>query len=228
MKVIRETNTKTILECAFCSGNGKWPDTDLYEQHSIAPCPVCFGRGVIVEVTQSDNIFDCALCDGTGKQSEDDCLFHGKTCSNCNGKGIYRIDADGFDNSIYSILHPKVREIIESRFAVGHFADGIESALKEINVVVKAIVINSTGLELDGANLMNKAFSPQNPIIKLTPMLTHSERDEQTGYMQIFAGSMTGIRNPKAHGNIEIDYKRAMNLASLCSLLMYKIDERIQ
>ena len=44
--------------------------------------------------------------------------------------------------------------------------------------------------------------------------------------MEIFAGAMTGIRNPKAHSNIiDIDEKRAIHLIYLASLLMYKLDE---
>ncbi len=43
--------------------------------------------------------------------------------------------------------------------------------------------------------------------------------------MEIFAGTITGIRNPKAHDNIVIDEKRAIHLLYLASLLMYKLDE---
>jgi hypothetical protein len=44
--------------------------------------------------------------------------------------------------------------------------------------------------------------------------------------MQIFAGAMTGIRNPKAHANIIIDSNRAIHFLFLASLLMYVIDEK--
>jgi hypothetical protein len=44
--------------------------------------------------------------------------------------------------------------------------------------------------------------------------------------MQIFAGAMQGIRNPKAHDNIDIHKERAMHQIILASLLMYKLDER--
>ena len=43
--------------------------------------------------------------------------------------------------------------------------------------------------------------------------------------MEIFAGAMTGIRNPKAHSNIVLDENRAIHLLHLASLLMYKLDE---
>ncbi|MCA1624128.1 MAG: TIGR02391 family protein, partial [Acidobacteria bacterium] len=64
---------------------------------------------------------------------------------------------------------------------------------------VKLKVKKKTGNELDGASLMDTAFSPKTPIISLDDLGTESGRNIQTEYMQIFACSMTGIRSPKAH-----------------------------
>jgi uncharacterized protein (TIGR02391 family) len=117
--------------------------------------------------------------------------------------------------------------VAKSRFDSGHFADAVESALKEINASVKDIVKRKTGNELDGAPLMYAAFSPKNPIIVLDDLSTESGRNMQRGYMEIFAGAMIGIRNPKAHDNIHITENRAKHFLYLSSLLMQKIDERI-
>ncbi len=43
--------------------------------------------------------------------------------------------------------------------------------------------------------------------------------------MELFSGSMIGIRNPKAHANISITKERAIHFIFLASLLMYKLDE---
>lgn len=48
---------------------------------------------------------------------------------------------------------------------------------------------------------------------------------EPQGIIDIMAGSMTGIRNPKAHGNLNPDNSKALHLIALASLLMHKIDE---
>jgi uncharacterized protein (TIGR02391 family) len=58
-------------------------------------------------------------------------------------------------------------------------------------------------------------------------MQSQSDKDEQQGYMQIFAGAMTGIRNPKAHANLNPDQRKTLHLISLASLLMYRLDERL-
>ena len=73
---------------------------------------------------------------------------------------------------------------------------------------------------------MRTAFSPNKPIIVFEDMRPQSGRDIQQGYMDIFAGSMMGILNPKAHDNISITRNRAIHFLFLASLLLYKIDER--
>lgn len=126
---------------------------------------------------------------------------------------------------IWNLLHPKIVVVAQPRFHAGHLADSVEAALKEVNSTVKNIVKLKIGKELDGASLMNTALSVNNPILKLDDPSTLSGKDIQQGYMQIFAGAMTGVRNPKAHGNIAIDENQAIHLLFLASLLMYKVEE---
>jgi uncharacterized protein (TIGR02391 family) len=127
---------------------------------------------------------------------------------------------------IWPLLHPKVQTSAKARFEAGHYADAVEAALKDLNTTVKELVKKKTGQELDGSQLMNKAFSPNSPVIVLDDLSTESGKNVQQGYMQIFAGAMTGIRNPKAHGNITISQERAVHLLFLASLLFAKLDER--
>lgn len=143
-----------------------------------------------------------------------------------------RDDFGGFQtkdipNDFWADIHIKIKSIAKSRFESAHYADAVESALKEVNSCVKDIVKRKTGKELDGAQLMHTAFSPSNPIIVLDDLSTESGKNIQQGYMEIFAGAMIGIRNPKAHDNINITENRAIHFLYLSSLLMHKIDERI-
>lgn len=125
----------------------------------------------------------------------------------------------------WSMIHPCAISIAQKKFEDGLYADAVESAFKEINKRVKEIVKNKTGEELDGADLMNKAFSLKKSIVILDDLSSETGRNIQQGYMQIFAGAMTGIRNPKAHDNITITPERAIHFIFLASLLMYKLDE---
>jgi len=129
-------------------------------------------------------------------------------------------------NTFWDLLHPKIVEVSKSRFEAKHFADSVEAAFKEINSIVKVIAKEKTGQEYDGVDLMNKAFSLQNPIIVLDDLSTETGKNIQKGYMQIFSGAIAAIRNPKAHENITIDSNRAIHFLFLASLLMFKIDEK--
>jgi len=86
-------------------------------------------------------------------------------------------------------------------------------------------VRRKTGKESDGTDLMHFAMSVKNPIIILGDSATETGRSMQQGYMEIFAGTMTGIRNPKAHENITIDRVRCVHFLFLASMLMSKLDE---
>jgi uncharacterized protein (TIGR02391 family) len=123
------------------------------------------------------------------------------------------------------LIHPAIRAVSKSRFETKHYADAAESAFKEVNDRVKRQMLALTGEELDGAPLMQRAFSVGNPVIQLDSSGGDSGKNIQVGYMQIFAGAMTGIRNPKAHANLSIDPMRSIHFLVLASLLMSKLDE---
>lgn len=127
----------------------------------------------------------------------------------------------------WQLVHPRVAVLARPRFETGFYGDAVGAVYTEFNQAVKRIVKKDHGKELDGARLMNIAFSPRNPLIKLTELETETGRNIQQGYMQIMAGAMTGIRNPKAHENLNPDSRKALHLICLASLLMHKIDERI-
>ena len=94
------------------------------------------------------------------------------------------------------IADPDLLMVVERLFEDGHHARSVEEAFKFLNNLVKA----RSGLtSLDGSVLMKTALSAKCPTLKLNAGTTQSERDEQLGYMEIMAGSMTGIRNPRAH-----------------------------
>jgi uncharacterized protein (TIGR02391 family) len=131
------------------------------------------------------------------------------------------------EDAIWPVLHAKVLATAKARFDDGHYADCVEATLKELNTVIKEMVRKKTGQELDGAALMQKAFSPNPPVvIALDDLSTESGKNIQQGYMQIFAGAMVGIRNPKAHANITITKERCIHFLFLASLLFNKLDER--
>lgn len=129
-------------------------------------------------------------------------------------------------NQVWGLLHPSVVALAKPRFEAGHYADAVEAVLKEVNSTVKLLHMAVSNQELDGVALMRKAFTPSNPTIVLDDLTTETGRNIQQGHMELFAGAMIGIRNPKAHENIVIEPERAIHHFFLASLLFYKLDER--
>lgn len=149
-------------------------------------------------------------------------------CRNCGGPFPWTQQRHKTieETGIWSLMHPKVVELGKPRFNSGHYADAVESVFKELNSRVKQLYFEATGDELDGVPLMRKAFTPSNPIIVLDDLGTETGKDIQQGYMELFAGSMAGIRNPKAHHNLHISAERATHHLMLASLLFFKLGER--
>ena len=127
--------------------------------------------------------------------------------------------------AIKAILHPGIFHVAKSRMKAGNYADAVESAFKAINNAVKDKVRSRLDKELDGQKLMQRVFAPDNPILLVEGNLdTQTNRDTQFGYMMMFAGAISAIRNPKAHENMCISKEDAIRKLIFASMLMYKLD----
>ena len=126
---------------------------------------------------------------------------------------------------IKAVLHPDILRVAESRMEAGQYADAVESAFKELNNAVKNKVRSKFGREEDGQSLMQQAFSLKNPILMVEANLdTQTNKDTQQGYMMMFTGAMSAIRNPKAHENMTISKDDAIRKLAFASMLMYKLE----
>jgi uncharacterized protein (TIGR02391 family) len=112
-------------------------------------------------------------------------------------------------------LHPAIDDAAGQLYRDGHFANAIEDAVKALNNLVRL----KAGLDIDGAQLMTTAFSPEKPVLRFNEMADASDRDEQRGFMMMFAGAVTGLRNPRAHKLIKDDPERALEFIAFVSLL---------
>jgi uncharacterized protein (TIGR02391 family) len=128
---------------------------------------------------------------------------------------------EGYQDGFWSMLHPSIVVEARKRYRFGLYAESVLAALMVISLRVKSL----TGLDLDGAPLMNKAFSPTHPHLLFDTATTETGRSIHQGYMQIFAGTMSAVRNPKAHGFVEITQNRCVHFLFLASLLALKLDE---
>jgi uncharacterized protein (TIGR02391 family) len=128
-------------------------------------------------------------------------------------------------NMLYDMLkfHPRIVKASRSQFKSRHYSDAIFRAFRCIEILVK----EKSGVRNEiGPNLMHKVFNEKSPIIKLNRLEQDFEIDEQVGFRFLYAGAMAGIRNPKAHAEIEQkDPYRTLEYLSLASLLARRLEE---
>lgn len=122
----------------------------------------------------------------------------------------------GFDD----LLHPIVREASIKHYQGGDYRNAVLDGI----VALFDKIRERTGLDLDGDNLCNQAFSPSNPMLILSEMDTDSGRNDQRGFLDIFKGFYRGVRNPKAHSLVhDLDATKAAQHLVLASILMRRV-----
>jgi uncharacterized protein (TIGR02391 family) len=123
--------------------------------------------------------------------------------------------ADGSDP--LTDLHPRVREIASKYFETGHF----RATILDTYIALDNEVQNKSGLDKTGMALMDHAFTPNKPLLKISDSL-----DERQGFLFLFKGAMGAIRNPKAHRvGKQIDPQRTLEWLSFASVLFRIVDE---
>lgn len=122
-------------------------------------------------------------------------------------------------------IHPDISTVSLRLFDNGHYSQATFEAFKFIDNRVKKI----SGIKDTGFNLMMAAFDPKTPRIQLNDLLSMSDNDEQLGFRHVFAGVMSGIRNPRGHDN-EIDRPDTIDLCldhlSIASVLLRTLENR--
>ncbi len=154
-----------------------------------------------------------------GLQKSADSVFPGRHSTKPKSKlGKATSHVDRFDLLIEDM---KLRSASRQLFSDGHYARAVEEAFKCLDNTVKM----KSGIDAKtGAALMHDAFSAKNPTLKLNKLQSQSDKDEQRGYMDLYAGSMTGIRNPRAHEHeLEDSPEEALEMLIFANHLMRKL-----
>lgn len=119
-------------------------------------------------------------------------------------------------------IHPDIASVSIKLFDDGHYAQATFEAFKYIDNQVKAV----SGIEDTGFSLMMNAFNETGANIKLTELKTMSDKDEQKGFRYIFAGTMSGIRNPRGHDNRVDPIDLCLDHLSVASVLLRTLEGR--
>jgi uncharacterized protein (TIGR02391 family) len=125
------------------------------------------------------------------------------------------------------ITHPEISKVSRSHFKNGNYRNAVLDAAIRLEEMVKQKANypkDNRGKELSGVALMHSVFDSNKPILSWCKNERQIERDELEGYKLIFAGTVLGIRDTKAHAIFEIEPLRALKLLTLITLLAELVD----
>jgi uncharacterized protein (TIGR02391 family) len=84
-----------------------------------------------------------------------------------------------------------------------------------------------TGLNLDGADLIDRAFGGDQPLLAINGVKTLSDRSEQKGFVNVLKGLFGLFRSPMAHEartRWAVDKRDAEEALTLISLAHRRLD----
>ena len=119
-------------------------------------------------------------------------------------------------------VHPDIAVVSLRLFDDGHYSQATFEAFKLLDNKVKEV----SGIDESGFKLMMAAFDEKKPKIQLTNLATTSDIDEQGGFRFIFAGSMSGIRNPRGHEIRTDPIDMCLDHLSVASVLLRALEQR--
>jgi uncharacterized protein (TIGR02391 family) len=120
--------------------------------------------------------------------------------------------------NIHVGLPAKVRKLFDD----GHYAEATFEAFKYLDKTVQ----KHAGISESGFKLMMAAFDESKPLVKLTPLGSTSELDEQKGFRFVFAGGVLAIRNPRGHEySVPDDPDQCLDHLAFASLLLRRLEQ---
>lgn len=92
-------------------------------------------------------------------------------------------------------VHADVLEFCKAELLEDNYFHAVLEATKSIASKLR----KQSGLDLDGAALVDATLSGSAPRLQINPLQTASERSEQTGFVHLVKGLFGTFRNPTAH-----------------------------
>lgn len=124
------------------------------------------------------------------------------------------------------LIHPEVLkycrvELLQDNYfhAVFEAAKGLAQRIREMS-----------GIQTDGAALVDKVFSIDSPILAINTLQTETEKSEHKGFASLLKGCFAAVRNPLAHEPKILWHGEddAADYLSLISLLHRKLDDSVR
>jgi uncharacterized protein (TIGR02391 family) len=123
-------------------------------------------------------------------------------------------------------MHPEVVKYCSAELMQDNYFHAVFEAAKGLAQRIRIM----SGVQADGASLIDRVFSIDRPLLALNALRTESERSEHKGFSALLKGCFAAIRNPLAH-EPKILWEGeddAADYLSLISLLHRKLDQCVQ
>lgn len=137
---------------------------------------------------------------------------------------------DAINNNQWNYIHEKFQNDVRGKFLYGFYSDSVLTATHILMERLKNInnKVDPQCPDIDGANLVDKLFSANNPQILFCRIDTKTGENTQKGYADFFRGWILAIRNKKAHSLTEqISEIEAFRELVFISMLMTALDKRV-
>jgi uncharacterized protein (TIGR02391 family) len=119
-------------------------------------------------------------------------------------------------------IHPEVTKYCRVELMQDNYFHAVFEATKGLAQRIREM----SGIEADGAALVDRVFSIERPLLAINTLQTETERSEHKGFAALLKGCFAAIRNPLAH-EPKILWEGeddAADYFSLISLLHRKLD----
>lgn len=120
-------------------------------------------------------------------------------------------------------VHPDVLQFCRAELLQENYFHAVFEATKSVAQKIR----DKTGLDCDGADLIDKAFGVAAPLLAINTLRTETEQSEQKGFSNLLKGMFGTFRNVTAHApkvTWPIPEQDALDLLSLVSYVHRRID----
>jgi uncharacterized protein (TIGR02391 family) len=123
-------------------------------------------------------------------------------------------------------VHEEVFKYCRAELLDDNYFHSVFEATKGVYERIR-IMANTQG---DGADLVNKVFGGQAPIMSLNPLISESDRSEQKGFVNLLNGLYGAVRNPQSHAPKMVwpmSEEDALDILTLVSFIHRKLDRAV-
>jgi uncharacterized protein (TIGR02391 family) len=124
------------------------------------------------------------------------------------------------------LIHPEVLKYCRVELMQDNYFHAVFEAAKGLAQRIRDL----SGVQLDGAGLVDRVFAIDRPVLAINSLQTETEKSEHKGFALLLKGCFGAVRNPLAHEPKLLwqGEEDAADYFSLISLLHRKLDDSVK